>query len=65
MEKARVTYYKEKGAHEEYYRRRKGLDKVEDITLNLFSRRRYSVIDLERKLTTNLSIMSKFLLILK
>ena len=50
MQKAHVKFYKEKGANEAYHMRKKGLDKVPDIELNLFSQRRFSVIDLEKKL---------------
>ena len=59
MKKAKVNFYKEKGAAETAYLRRIGKDKVKDVTLKLFSHRRLSIIDLERKLTTSLSIMSK------
>jgi predicted nuclease of predicted toxin-antitoxin system len=59
MSMAKSTFYKEKGAMEAFHLRRKGLDKVQDIELNLFSQRRYTVIDMDKKLNTVLSIASK------
>ena len=60
MSKANVNFYKEKGAAEAAYNRKTGKDEVKDVTLKIFSPRRISIIDLEQRLTTSLSIMSKF-----
>jgi predicted nuclease of predicted toxin-antitoxin system len=59
ISKTHVNFYKEKGASEAYHLRKKGLDQVEDVEIQIYSQRRYSIIDLERKLTKNLTILSK------
>jgi hypothetical protein len=59
MDKANVRFYKEKGAADQAYLHRQGKSLPEDILLEFFPQRKFSMIDLEKKLTTNLSIMSK------
>ena len=63
MDKANVRFYKEKGASEQSYLYRQGRALPADVELKFYSQRHFSVIDLEKKLTTSLSIMSKFCII--
>ena len=59
MSKAKVQFYKEKGAAEMANLRRQGKDKIPDIELKFYPQRCFSMIDLEKKITTSLHIMSK------
>ena len=59
MTKAKVQFYKEKGATEMANIRRQGKDKIPDIEISFYPQRSFSIIDLEKKLTTSLHIMSK------
>jgi hypothetical protein len=62
MDKAKVNFYKEKGAAEWANIRRQGKDKIADIELRFYPQRIASMLDLEQKLTTGLNIISKYII---
>jgi hypothetical protein len=59
MDKANVNYYKEKGAAEMSFVRRQGKEMAPDIEIRIHPQRQISILDLEKKLSTNIAIMSK------
>jgi hypothetical protein len=60
MDKAKVNFYKEKGAVEMANIRRQGKDKISDIALRFYPQSSFSMLDLEKKLSTGLQLMSEF-----
>ena len=61
MDNAKVKFYKEKGAADMAYLRRQGKDMAPDIEIKFYPQSKFSVLDLEQKLASNMKIMSKFI----
>jgi hypothetical protein len=59
MNKARVNFYKEKGAADMAYLRRHGKNKIPDVTLALYPQRRVSRIDIEDSMSSCLKMISE------